>query len=274
MQQEFARRLAEQRSIVYAEGTTFSGSAVFVALKEIEQLARQIDENSRERAEVLALMSEVQRRRHEWEEAILLAQQSLAIRQRSGALSEPQLFDLHYAIADGAQATGDFDTAVRHYRQAVALMATKPGLTEAQRLGVRQSLGRCLHEIAAYDEALSVNRSIAADAEAAFGAGVLNNLAQNEYMLGNFSAAEAHLQRRLRLARPMQKLGIELDTLFQLAVLAFERGRIDEARHWMAERLDIARARGDRFDLKAAEESNAELDHRIKGSDALKGLQG
>jgi hypothetical protein len=106
MQQEFARRLAEQRSTVYAEGTTFSGSAVFVALKEIEQLARQIDENSRERAEVLALMSEVQRRRHEWEEAILLAQQSLAIQQRSGALSEPQLFDLHYAIADGSAACG------------------------------------------------------------------------------------------------------------------------------------------------------------------------
>jgi tetratricopeptide (TPR) repeat protein len=276
MQQEFARRLAEQRSIAYAEDTTFSGSAVFAALAEIEQLGRQIDENSRERAEVLALMSEVQRRRHEWEEAISLAQQSLAIQQRSGALSEPQLFDLHYAIADGAQATGDFDTAVSHYRQAVGLMATKPGLTEAQRLGVRQSLGRCLHEIAAYDEALSVNRSIVADAEREFGAedarltGVLNNLAQNEYKLGNFAAGEGYLHRRLQLSRDAKKLDIELDTLFQLGVLAFEQGHVDKARRFMVERLEIARARGNRFDVKAAEESNAELDRRITAASAAR----
>src|SRR5262249_19331416 len=140
--------------------------------------------------------------------------------------------------------------------------------------GVRQSLGRCLHEIGAYDEALEVNRSIAADAEATLGAedarltGVLNNLAQNEYMLGNPAAAEAYLQPRLQLSRDARKLAIELDTLFQLGVLAFEQGRIDEARRVMAERLDIAHARGDGFDIKAAEESNAELDRRIAAASA------
>jgi tetratricopeptide (TPR) repeat protein len=274
MREEFEQRFAEQCNIIYAEGTTFSGSAVFAALLEIEKLATRIGEDSFERARVLAVMSEVQRRRQEWEDAVAFAQRSLAIQRVSGALPDPQLFDLHYAVANAAEATADFNTAVTHYRDAVRLMATKPGLAEAQRLGIRQSFGRCLHEIGADDEARAVNRSLVADAERELGAedarltGVLNNLAQNEYKLGNFTAAERYLHRRLQLSRDAKKLDIELDTLFQLGVLAFEQGRVDEARRFMVERLEIARARGDRFDVKAAEESNAELDRRITAASA------
>jgi tetratricopeptide (TPR) repeat protein len=194
MRGEFEQRFGEQCSIIYAEDTTFSGSEVFASLADIEKLATRIGENSRERARVLAVMSELQRRRQEWEDAVAFAQRSFAIQEVSGALSDPQLFDLHYALANSSEAVGDFETAAKHCREAIRLMAAKPGLTEAQRLGIRQSLGRALHEIGAHEEARAVNRSVLADAEVAFGAhdprltGVLNNLAQNEYELDDFSA--------------------------------------------------------------------------------------
>ena len=269
MHQEFERRFAEQHGIIYAEGTTFSGSQVFAALQEIETLARQIGENSLERARAFALMSELQRRRQEWEDAAALGKQSLAIQEVSGDLPGRDLFDLHHGIAVAAEQMGDLDAAATHYRTAARLMAAQQRLTESQRLGVRQSLGYALHKSGAYEEARSVNLSLLEDAERVFGTkdprltGVLSNLAQNEYELGNLAVAENYLQRRLGLARDSKKFAIELDTLFQLSVLAFERSNENEARRLMSERLDIARSRGDSFDVKAAGKSIAELDRRI-----------
>jgi tetratricopeptide (TPR) repeat protein len=269
MHQEFERRFAEQHGIIYAEGTTFSGSQVFASLQEIETLARQIGENSLERARALALMSELQRRRQEWEDAVALGKQSLAIQKVSGDLPARDLFDVHHGIAIAAERMGDFDAAATHYRAAARLMTAQSRLTESQRLGVRQSLGHALHETGAYEEARSGNLSLLEDAERVFGAtdprltGVLNNLAQNEYELGNLPVAENYLQRRLGLARDSKKLAIELDTLFQLGVLAFERGNEQKARRLVSELLDVARSRGDSFDVKAAEKNIAELDRRI-----------
>lgn len=269
MNEEFERRFAEQHGIIYAEGATFSGSQVFASLQEIETLARQIGENSLERARVLALISELQRRRQEWEDAVALGKQSLAIQKVSGDLPGRDLFDLHHGIAVAAEQRGDFDAAATHYRAAARLMAAQSRLTESQRLGVRQSLGYVLHVTGTYEEARSENLSLLEDAERVLGArdprltGVLDNLAQNEYKLGNLPTAENYLQRRLRLARDSKKLAIELDTLFQLGILAFERGNEKKARRLMSEGLDVARSRGDSFHVKAAEKSIAELDHRI-----------
>jgi tetratricopeptide (TPR) repeat protein len=267
--QEFERRFAEQWAIIYADGTTFSGSEVFASLQAIEELATQIGVNSRERARILALMCELQRRRGEWEDAVTFGEQSLAIQSVSGDLDTSPLFHLHYAVAVAAEEIELFDKAVAHYRMAVQLMAMMPELSEGQRLGIRETLGRALHEAGAYEEAKATNLATLGDAERQFGAhdprlrSLLNNLAQNEYSLGNIPGAESYLNRRLQLARDAKQLDIELDTLFQLGVLAFESGRIEEAKRLMSERVSIARSRGDSFDVKAAERDLAELDRLI-----------
>jgi tetratricopeptide (TPR) repeat protein len=268
MRAEFERHFAEQHDIIYAEGTSFSGSEVLASLRAIEELAKRIGATSPERARVLALMCDLQLRRPDYEDALALGEQSLAIQKVSGDLPAPAPLVLHEFMARAAQAVRDFPKAVTHFRAAVALSQADPGASANRRLALREALGRNLHEVGAYEEARSVNQAMLRDAEELFGAhdarlrSVLNNLAQNEYELHNPAAAKAYLDRRLQLARDTDQLDIELDTLFQLGVLAFEAGHEPEARRLMTERLDRAKARGSANDVTAAEEALAELNRR------------
>jgi tetratricopeptide (TPR) repeat protein len=194
-------------------------------------------------------MCDLQLRRGEYEEALALGEQSFAVQQVSGDLPAPGPLLVHEFMARPAQAVRDFPKAVAHFRDAVALSQGDPGSTADRRLGLREALGRNLHKAGAYDEARAVNLAALGDAEELHGVSdprlrsVLNNLAQHEHELHNPTAAKAYLERRLQIARDTHQLDIELDTLFQLGVLAFESGRETEARRLMTERPSLARAR-------------------------------
>src|SRR5262249_39767897 len=117
-------------------------------------------------------------------------------------------------------------------------------------------------------EALAVNRKMLGDAERIFGADdnrlttVLMDLAQNHYELKHFDDADAALRRALALAQRSDKDDIVDESLFQLGVLAFERGDIAGARRWMKQRVQIATSAKDPERLARAEAAAAELEKR------------
>ena len=112
-----------------------------------------------------------------------------------------------------------------------------------------------------------------ADARQVFGsdtdqrlAGLVNNLAQNAYELGDPTQAQHYLQQRLALGQALKDDGIVLDTLFQQGVLAHETGDSALAHSLLQQRVAIARASGDEDLLEEAEATLAELSEREQQS--------
>jgi len=93
---------------------------------------------------------------------------------------------------------------------------------------------------------------------------VLVNIAQNSYLLGRLDESEAALRRALAIARKAGDDDVADDALFQLGVLAFERGDLDGARRWMRQRTDAALQAQDDERLARAKADADELERRIE----------
>ncbi len=175
----------------------------------------------------------------------------------------------HYGLACVARDLGEFDLAATHFLRASELAPPPPQFTVSRQLGIRQQLGYALHEAGRFAEALAVNQALLLDAERAFGAtdgkltGVLTNIGQNIYALGQPAEAMPYLRRCQQIARHQGDVPREQDLLFQLGVLAFESGRPDEARTLMTERVLLLTRHKDLKRLAAARAALSELEKRI-----------
>lgn len=271
MKSEFLEKFSPLRAIVLDEGGMFSGSKVFAELLGCEYIARQIGEESIERAQVLSLMSQVQWKRDQLEDTIEFALGSLAIQARIGALPAPEPFYLHHRVALAAGKLENHSLSAEHYQKAVKLLETVPKLSDSERLGVREGLGFALFEAGRYGEALITNLQLLKDAEKLFDPyderfmGVLNNLAQTEYELKNPVSAETFLRRRLEIAERAGKAEIVHDTLFQLGILFFETGRPGMTREWFVRCMQHAIESGDPDLIERAEEYLDDLNRRLAG---------
>jgi len=72
------------------------------------------------------------------------------------------------------------------------------------------------------------------------------------------------LRRALAIARKAGDDDVADDALFQLGVLAFERGDLDGARRWMRQRTDAALQAQDDERLARAKADADELERRIE----------
>jgi len=239
-------------------------------LMKLEALARQIGEQSIERARLLRLLSLVQIKQGKYEDVIASATKSLEIQAKSGALPAPAPFQLHYQIAIAAEALGRDDLVLSHVREAVALLGTAPELPPDQRLGLRQKLGYALHKAGDYKEALAVNEAALKDAEKLFGPddprllGLLGNAVGNQVELQNHPAAEKLLQRRLDLATKAHEIEIADDSLFQLSVLALQQGDAAAARRHLERRVELVKDSGNAALIQKARQDLEELDRTMK----------
>lgn len=267
---EFARRFNPLRDTVYDAEAMFSGSAMSADLAALRPLAEGLGAESSELAQLLWLQFIVYSKRQMDDEGLPLGLRALAIRSALSDLTPTDRYEQHYAIGESALQSEEYDTAIEHLRQS-AHWADHEGatLSAEQKLGIREEIGYALHEAGRFAEALAHNQQLLADAQRAFGSdtderlsGLINNLAQNAYELGDLTQAQRHLQQRLALGQALKDDGIVLDTLFQLGVLAHEAGDSSLARSLLQQRVAIAHASGDEDLLEEAQATLAELAER------------
>lgn len=268
--QEFARRFNPLRDTVYDASAMFSGSAMSADLAALRPLAEGLGAESSELAQLLWLQFVVYSKRQMDDEGLPLGLRALAIRSALSDLTPTDRYEQHYAIGESALQSEEYNTAIEHLRQS-AHWADHEGatLSAEQKLGIREEIGYALHEAGRFAEALAHNQQLLANARRAFGSdvdarlsGLINNLAQNAYELGDLAQAQRHLQQRLALGQALKDDGIVLDTLFQLGVLAHEAGDSALARSLLQQRVAMAHASGDEDLLEEAQATLAELAER------------
>lgn len=267
-QQSYAERFTSLRATLLDPNGLFSGSQMHADLLALLPLAKAHGDDSAELAQLYALLALLQGKRDEREEQLAYGEQCLAIQRRNPVLPPEELLSLHYSLSLGAAELERPEQVIEHLRAAIALLPQDRSLSPRQQFGLRQELGYWLHQHGDYAAARAHNQQLLADAEATFGAdeadltGMLTNLAQNAYELHDWTASEAYLQRVVSLSRQHGKLEIELDGLFQLGVLAHERGDNPRALAYFEQRLQLAREADDDYLLERAEEDLAEFHRR------------
>jgi tetratricopeptide (TPR) repeat protein len=270
-QTTFAERFTPLRATLLDPEGIFSGSQMYADLTALIPLAKAQGEHSAELAQLYAALALLQGKRDEWEEQRTFGLRALAIQQVNPVLPADELLALHYSLSLGAGELEQPEQVIEHLRAAIALIPQDRSLSQRQHFGLRQELGYWLHLHGEYAAALAYNQQLLADAEAAFGTdeaeltGMLTNLAQNSYELKDWTQSETYLQRVVSLSRQHGKLDIEMDGLFQLGVLAHERGDNTQALDYFQQRLALARKADDEYWLERAEEDLAEFHQRAKG---------
>jgi tetratricopeptide (TPR) repeat protein len=142
-----------------------------------------------------------------------------------------------------------------------------------QILGVYEDEGYLLHELGRFREARQANERllpVARERLKAMGKlqqirGVLTNIAQNCYELGDLKQAGAYLQERLQIAQAAQDHATVYDSYFQLMVLAHEQKQEPQARQWLARYEQYALNQKDSQQQTRARELLAELEQRNAG---------
>lgn len=176
-----------------------------------------------------------------------------------------------YLLAVHAEQMGHWSDAIRYYEKSIALFDTVPKVDENQCAGTQERLAYCLHEAGEYLRARQINEQVLATGERLYGANssklnvVLTNLAQNAYMLHDYDTARTLLERRLALSLQHDESAHIDDCLFQLGVLAFEQGRLDDAQALMQRRLDLASKSGDLQRIEDAGDAFEALKLRLDG---------
>jgi tetratricopeptide (TPR) repeat protein len=268
--QQFVQRFAPLRDTVYDDSAMFSGSAMSADLAALRPLAESLGAESSELAQLLWLQFVVFSKRQMDDEGLPLGLRALAIRSVLGDLTPTDRYQQHYAIGESALQSEEYGTAIEHLRQSAQWADHESAvLSMEQKLGIREEIGYALHEAGHFAEALPHNRQLLADAQIAFGSstdvrlsGLINNLAQNAYELGDHAEAQRYLAQRLALGQALQDDDIVLDTLFQLGVLAHEGGDSALARTLFEQRVAIAHASGDDDLVADTEATLAELSER------------
>jgi tetratricopeptide (TPR) repeat protein len=267
----FARDFAPLYATITTNGKPFSASQMLDDLWDLYPLAQAAGTCSPELARLLSTIAIVEIKRREARAGLVFGEAALQIDVGTHALPIGDAFFLHHELAESAAGPlGQPDKAVAHMREALRLEPEVPGLDQLQRFGVRQSLGYWLFEAGKYAEARDVNLALLTDAEKALGpedealSGVLENLAQDHYKLGEPDKARSFLERCLALARKHQSIEVESSMLFQLGVLAHETGDDALARRYMQQRIERVSQKDGNPDMRAeARASFDELEERI-----------
>ncbi len=259
------RRVAELRISVRGPAADYDPSSLTTELQELLSSARLLSDARPELRELLILLGRVECKRGELAQARDHLIDGLAMDAGSAADANELTRD-HYLLAGVALDLKRFQTAAEHYAKAVEYSSTATEFDANRRLGIRERFAFALHEAKRYDEACAANLALLEDAGKLFGAGdhrlstVLINTAQNLYALKKLAEAQSYLERALDIAQARSDIEREQDLLYQLAVLASEQGSADEARGYLAERVERLEKRGPGKLLESARRSLEHFD--------------
>lgn len=289
----FEARFAPLYATVFSEGGSFSGRAMSADLQALEPLLKTPGVVARDAFRLYYTQASVYARRNMPEEAAKAAGSALAALpgpQADTELSYAQFF-LRYSGIRWLADAGQHVAALRQVKAFQALYplpqiarlpaemrwdsSVKPARardfpSQMQILGVYEDEGYLLHELGRFREARLANERLLPIARARLSAmgklpqlrGVLTNIAQNCYELGDLKQAAAYLQERLQIAQTAQDHVTVYDSYFQLMVLAHEQQQEPQARQWLARYEQYALSQKDSEHQARARELLAELEQR------------
>lgn len=288
----FEKRFAPLYAAVFSEGGRFSGSAMSADLQALEPILKRTKAPALDFFRLYYTQATLFNRRGMPSEAGLAAQKAITAMPKP---SDPQWAYPHLELsiasvrwlAEGERyeaALKQVQTlAVRYPLQQIAKLPTQMRWdnstpipqaadypTQLQVLGIYEDLGYVLHEQGQYRQALQANQRllpVARERLQAMGEtprlrGLLANLAQNSYMLGQVDAARNYLQERLQIALGAGDHATVYDSYFQLMVLAHEQNDPQQARQWLGTYEQYARAQGHSDQLARAQQLRDELNGR------------
>ena len=293
----FEARFAPLYATVFTEGGSFSGRAMSADLHALEPLLPKTGTTvARDAFRLYHTQASVFGRRDMPKEAASAAQKALAAASKSANLSlDPSLayaeFFLRYAsirwLADAQQYTEALALVHGFQKQyplaSIASLPVEmqrdnrqtPPLTknfpsQMQMLGVYEDEGYILHEQGKFREAQQVNARLLPFARERLKAlgmperlrGVLANIAQNSYSLGELAQAQTYLQERLQIAITASDDATIYDCYFQLMVLAHEQNQADKARDWLSLYQQRAEKQKDTAQLERVKALQAQLKKR------------
>jgi tetratricopeptide (TPR) repeat protein len=247
----------------------FSASQTIADLQALAATAQARPDAKAELRQIYILIGTIEHKRKNLMKAREMLSAGLAI-ESGHAPDAGQDSKDHYRLAEMASELSDYSTAATHYGKAAELAKSATGLTQNQRLGMREKYAYALHEAGRLKEAYEVNRALLADGTEHFGTDgyelrtVLTNIAQNLHALGRGAEAEPYLKRNLTIVRRNADIEREQDMLFQLGVLTYELKRPAEARAYMTERIALLEKHGDAGLLATARDDLAELERKLR----------
>jgi tetratricopeptide (TPR) repeat protein len=264
-------RVSELRALVRNQGATYDAEAVIAELHGLISSARGRSDARDDLRQLLILAGIAQYSRGDRAAARALLIDGLSM--DAGPAADPdEVARDHYFLAGVASELKSFQTAAEHYAKAAEHAVSSRKLDDNQRLGIRERQAFALHEAGRFQEALEVNRALLAQGERLFGAEdhrlgtALVNTAQNLYALKRLAEAESYLERALHMAAARGETEREQDLLYQLAVVTGEQGRLDDARRYLADRVERLQPAGPSKLLEGARRTLEHFDlHRPPG---------
>ncbi|AIJ47758.1 hypothetical protein O987_18220 [Comamonas testosteroni TK102] len=292
----FQTRFAPLYATVFSEGGSFSGRAMSADLQALEPLLKKPGVVARDAFRLYYTQASVYARRGMSKEAAKAA--STALTALPAPQTDPELsyaqFFLRYSSIRWLADAGQHAAALK---QVKALQAQYPlqqiaGLpaemrwdesakparaldfpSQMQILGIYEDEGYLLHELGRFREARQANERLLPVARERLNdmgklqqiRGVLTNIAQNCYELGDLKQAGAYLQERLQIAQTAQDHASVYDSYFQLMVLAHEQKQEPQARQWLARYEQYALDQKDSEQQTRARELLTELEQRTTG---------
>ena len=245
--QHFSSKFSPLKETVLDAGGFFSMSEMTKDLSDLFPLATRIGKNSQELLDLYDLYTLVLSKKPEKAKEVIKFGTELLTKYKGNKLLNDEIqATLHFRLSNAYQEEGDFPNAIKHQKPFISLALKSKLLTTA--LGQEEQLAYMLHENQQYSEALKLNLKIEKEATKARLAedqffNLYTNIAQNHYKLNDFSSAKIYLDKRLALSQKQLNLEEELDTLFQLGVLAFEDGKFDESEKLFEKRIKLAKTK-------------------------------
>lgn len=292
----FEARFAPLYATVFSEGGSFSGRAMSADLQALEPLLKKPGVVARDAFRLYYTQASVYARRNMPKEAAKAASTALAALpapQTDPELSYAQFF-LRYSSIRWLADAGQHAVALKQVKalqaqyplQQIAVLpaemrwdeSVKPSRplnfpSQMQILGIYEDEGYLLHELGQFREARQANERLLPVARERLNdmgklqqiRGVLTNIAQNCYELGDLKQAGAYLQERLQIAQTAQDHATVYDSYFQLMVLAHEQKQEPQARQWLARYEQYALNQKDSQQQTRARELLTELEQRNAG---------
>ena len=291
----FEARFAPLYATVFTEGASFSGKAMSADLQALEPLVKKSGVAASDVFRLFYTEASVYGRRGMPAEAAQAAQAALVAMPQ---VSDPQWayahFFLRYSSIRWLADSEQYEAALKLVRSFQSqyplpqierlpvemrwddshpIPQARDFPSQLQILGVYEDEGYVLHEQGKYREARLANERLLPVSRQRLKAlgkmermrGLLTNIAQNCYELGEFDQARTYLQERLQIALNVQDHTTVYDCYFQLMVLAHEQKQIQQARQWLTRYEQYALAQNDSQQQARAKELLAELGQRNTG---------
>jgi len=266
IKENFYSKFNKLEKKVTAENTYFSFSKVRKKLLNLFPLAKEIGEDSKEMFELYYLYTLVLSKKSGYEkELILYSNKYNYIFKKSEFLTPHKKMYLKYRLYKAYENLSKLNLAVVNLNSFIKIAQKYGYLSQRKILAQKEQLAYLYHKKGSYKRALKINKKILEKAqemgvdEELF-MNLYNNIAQNYYKLDNTISTICSLNKRLKLSKKYNNLDVELNTLFQLAVINFEEGDFDESEKLFISRIKLAKVNPNNVDAQQLEDIKSDLD--------------